>query len=118
MCSGPPRYYNLNNRQAGCALNHSPSKSGPAFLLPMAAVLGRLDRAYAELRLYGVLGSSSSKDMEMGAEVQNEKATTSRRVCSLGLLRDWHREAKVRDEGPGFGLERPGASSSLSSLSY
>ena len=29
---------------------------------------------YAELPLYGVLGSSSSKDMRMGAEVQNEKA--------------------------------------------
>jgi len=29
---------------------------------------------YAELPLYGVLRSSSSKDMQMGAEVQNEKA--------------------------------------------
>ena len=37
---------------------------------------------------------------------------------SLGLLPDWHREAKVRGEGPGIRLERPGASPSLSSLSY
>jgi hypothetical protein len=36
-------------------------------------------------------------------------ATTSLRVCSLGL-RDWHREARVRDEGPGIGLARPGPS--------
>jgi hypothetical protein len=42
----------------------------------------------------------------------------SLRVGSLGLLGDWHREAKVRGEGPGIRLERPGASPSLSSLSY
>jgi hypothetical protein len=54
----------------------------------------------------------------MGTEVQNEKATTSLRVCSLGLLRDWRREARVRDEGPGIWLERPGASPLFSSLSY
>ena len=54
----------------------------------------------------------------MGTEVQNKKATTSLRVCSLGLLRDWHREARVRDEGPGIWLARPGASPSLSSFSY
>ena len=34
----------------------------------------------------GVLGSSSSKDMQMGADVQNEKTTASLRVGSLGLL--------------------------------
>src|SRR5688500_7235308 len=56
--------------------------------------------------------------MQMGTEVQNEKAPASRRVGSLGLLRDWHREANVRGEGPGIRLERPGASPSLSSLSY
>src|SRR5215208_5939573 len=54
----------------------------------------------------------------MGTEVQNEKATTSLRVCSLGLLRDWRREARVRHEGPGIWLERPGASPLFSSLSY
>ena len=41
MCSDPPRYYNLNNRQAGCPLNLPPPKSSPAFHLPLAAVLGR-----------------------------------------------------------------------------
>jgi len=34
------------------------------------------------------------------------------------LLRDWHREARVRDEGPGIWLARPGASPLFSSLSY
>jgi hypothetical protein len=41
-----------------------------------------------------MLGSSSSKDMQMGAEVQNEKAPASLTVCSLVLLRDWHRERR------------------------
>src|SRR5215213_7656647 len=43
MCSAPPRYYNLINRQAGCPLN-LPSQSGPVFLLPLRAVLGPMDR--------------------------------------------------------------------------
>ncbi len=55
-------------------------------------------------------GNSSSKDMRMGAEVQNEKAHASLRVCSLVLLRDWHREAKVTDEGPGVWLAPRGLS--------
>jgi hypothetical protein len=46
------------------------------------------------------------------------EAPASLTVYSLVLLRDWHRAAKVRDEGPGSRLERPGASPSLSSLSY
>jgi hypothetical protein len=44
----------------------------------------------------------------MGASLFGEKPPTSLRVCSLGLLRDWHREARVRDEGPGIWLARPG----------
>jgi hypothetical protein len=47
MCSGPFRYYNLINRQAGCPLN-LPSQSDPAFLLPLAAVLERPDRPDAD----------------------------------------------------------------------
>ena len=44
MRSGLPRHYNLINRQAGRPLYlPSPSQSGPAFLLPVPAVLGRLD---------------------------------------------------------------------------
>ena len=54
----------------------------------------------------------------MGASLQKEKPPASLTVYSLVLLRDWHRAAKVRDEGPGIRLERPGASPSLSSLSY
>jgi hypothetical protein len=53
----------------------------------------------------------------MGASLQKEKPPASLTVYSLVLLRDWHRAAKVRDEGPGIRLERPGASPSLSSLS-
>ena len=34
-------------------------------------------------------------------------------MYSLVLLRDWYRAAKVRDEGPGIRLERPGASPSF-----
>jgi hypothetical protein len=56
--------------------------------------------------------------MQMGASLQKEKPPASLTVYSLVLLRDWHRAAKVRDEGPGIRLERPGASPSLSSLSY
>jgi hypothetical protein len=41
MCSSPARYNNLINRQAGCAPNIPPSRSGPAFLLPLPVVLGR-----------------------------------------------------------------------------
>ncbi len=43
-----PRYYNLINRQAGCALYLSPSQSSLAFLLLLAAVLGSLDRLDAD----------------------------------------------------------------------
>jgi hypothetical protein len=56
--------------------------------------------------------------MQRGASLQKEKPPASLTVYSLVLLRDWHRAAKVRDEGPGIRLERPGASPSLSSLSY
>jgi hypothetical protein len=41
---------------------------------PLSAHLVLSGWGYAELPLYGVLGSSSSKDMRMGAEVQDEKA--------------------------------------------
>jgi hypothetical protein len=52
MCSGPPRYYNLINRQAGCPQRLPPSlERSPAFLLPVLALLGRLGRGYADLRL-------------------------------------------------------------------
>jgi hypothetical protein len=54
----------------------------------------------------------------MGASLFGEKPPASLTVYSLVRLRDWHRAAKVRDEGPGIRLERPGASPSLSSLSY
>jgi hypothetical protein len=71
-----------------------------------------------EVLIIRILGSSSFKDMQMGASLQKEKPPASLTVYSLVLLRDWHRAAKVRDEGPGIRLERPGASPSLSSLSY
>jgi hypothetical protein len=48
ICSHPSRYYNLINRQAGCALYLSPSQSNLAFLLPLAAVLGPLERLDAD----------------------------------------------------------------------
>jgi hypothetical protein len=41
--------------------------------------------------IYEVLGSSSSRDMQMGGDVQNEKTAASLTVCSLGLLRDGQR---------------------------
>jgi hypothetical protein len=56
--------------------------------------------------------------MQVGAEVQNEMDPASLRVCSLVLLCDWNRQRGegTKDGGPGIGLERPGASPSLSSL--
>jgi hypothetical protein len=42
MCSA--RLYNQINRQAGCPLELPPSQSSPAFLLPLAAVRGAMDR--------------------------------------------------------------------------
>jgi hypothetical protein len=46
------------------------------------------------LPLYGVLGRSSSRDMQMGADVQNEKTTASLAVCALVLLRGWNTERR------------------------
>src|SRR5918995_4728475 len=45
-----------------------PSQSGPAFLLPLGTVPGPLVPGCGELRLDGVLGSWSSKDMEIDAD--------------------------------------------------
>jgi len=55
--------------------------------------------------------------MQMGGFSPKSEAPASLTVYSLVLLRDWHTEAKVRDEGPGR-LERPGASPSLSSFPF
>jgi hypothetical protein len=44
MCSGPSQNYNQINRQAGCPQRLPPSQSGPAFLLPLAAVLGPMEQ--------------------------------------------------------------------------
>jgi hypothetical protein len=47
MCSGPPQYYNLNNREAGCPLPLPlSSKERPGSSVACApAVLGPLERA-------------------------------------------------------------------------
>src|SRR5215211_1958300 len=53
MCSGPTRYYNLTNRQAGCPLNLPlSSQSDPAFLMPVLAVLGPMDRSLLVLPVF------------------------------------------------------------------
>ena len=65
---------------------------------------------FTGVRGIGLLGSSSFKDMQMGASLQKEKSPASLTVYSLVLLRDWHREAKVTDEGPGVWLAPRGLS--------
>jgi hypothetical protein len=62
--------------------------------IPSPAVLALSGRGYADLRNDGVLGSSSSKDMQIWAVVQNEKTSASLTGCVLGLLCDWHRERR------------------------
>src|SRR5918992_3498458 len=59
MCSGPPGYYNLNNRQAGRTLNLPPSRAARLFCCPMDQGPFSFDPSYARpLLLIAELGTS------------------------------------------------------------
>jgi hypothetical protein len=59
---------------------------------------------FIELRRVRILGSSGSRDMQMGADVQNEKTTASLTVCARAAARLAQRGRLERHgKAPGFG---------------